>query len=182
MHAGEIQAVFLQATDLVVLHQHVATGEQFADQYLPFGSGEIDGDRAFAAIGAQVVRRLARVVAVRILQIRRAPGAGVVADAGTLDLDHVGAEIGQHLRGPRAGKDARQIKHTNAFQQFHFGHHAAHASGSEGCHATACWKASARAINCSSSPILPTNCMPTGNSPAAIGSGTDNAGLPARLA
>ena len=39
-------------------------------------------------------------------QERRAPAAGVIAGTGLFDLDHVGAEIGQHLGGPGAGQDA----------------------------------------------------------------------------
>ena len=33
---------------------------------------------------------------------------------GPLDLDHLGAEIGQRLAGPGAGQDAREFEHANA--------------------------------------------------------------------
>ena len=74
---------------------------------------EIDRDRALAAIAGVVVggRELAAVGA---LDERRAPAARVVARAGTLDLDHVGAEIGEDLPRPRAGQNARELENTNA--------------------------------------------------------------------
>ena len=41
---------------------------------------------------------------------RRAPAARLVAGAGPLDLDHVGAEVGQHHRRERAGQDPREVE------------------------------------------------------------------------
>ena len=54
------------------------------------------------------------LVAVGALDERRTPSARIVARAGTLDLDYVGAEIGEDLPRPRAGQDARELKNTNA--------------------------------------------------------------------
>src|SRR5690606_937293 len=45
---------------------------------------------------------------------RRPPGPAVVALPRPLHLDHIGAEIGQHLRTPRAGQHARQVQHPDA--------------------------------------------------------------------
>jgi hypothetical protein len=45
---------------------------------------------------------------------RRAPGAGVVSRPLTLDLDHVGAEIGKHLSRPRSGQNAGKFEYTEA--------------------------------------------------------------------
>ncbi len=119
--AGVIQPVLRQPADLVVFHQHLAVRGQRADQRLPLRQGEVDGDRALAAVGAQVVRRLGSVGAVGVLEERRPPAAGVVARPRTLYLDHVGAEIGQHLGGPRPGQDARQVKYAHAVEQVHRG-------------------------------------------------------------
>ena len=47
---------------------------------------------------------------------RRAPATRVVAGALAFHLDHVGAEIGQHLPGPGACQDARQLENTDASQ------------------------------------------------------------------
>ena len=41
---------------------------------------------------------------------RAAPVAGVVAFAGLLDLDNVGAQVGQHLRAPGAGQYPGEVK------------------------------------------------------------------------
>ena len=48
---------------------------------------------------------------------RRPPAAGVVAGALALDLDHVGAEIGQNLPGPRPRQDAGKLKHAQTGQR-----------------------------------------------------------------
>ena len=42
--------------------------------------------------------------------------ARVVAGARALDLDHIGSQVGQHLRAPGAGKHAGQVKHLDAGQ------------------------------------------------------------------
>ena len=82
----------------------------------PSGVSKIDGDRALAAVAGEIVGR-AEPAAVLVLHERRAPAAGVVAGAGPLDLDHLGAEIGQRLPGPGTGQDARQFQHANACER-----------------------------------------------------------------
>ena len=62
---------------------------------------EVEGDRALVAVDAQVVGRDA-------VADRRLPGAGVVA-ARALDLDHLGAEVGQQHRGVGAGQDPGEV-------------------------------------------------------------------------
>ncbi len=52
------------------------------------------------------------------LHERRAPDAGVIAGALALDLDDVGAEIGQQLPGPGSGENAGELKHAQAGQRF----------------------------------------------------------------
>jgi hypothetical protein len=42
------------------------------------------------------------------------PAAGIVASTLALDLNHVGAEIGQHLPGPRAGENPGKFKDAEA--------------------------------------------------------------------
>src|SRR5262249_45343446 len=76
---------------------------------------EIAFDRALAAVG-RVEIGSAKMVAVLALDEGRPPGARIVAGLGTLDLDDVGAEIGEHLPGPRSGQNARQLQHANAGQ------------------------------------------------------------------
>ena len=40
----------------------------------------------------------------------RPPSARIVAGTFALDLDHIGAEIGQYLSGPGPGQDAGKFK------------------------------------------------------------------------
>lgn len=87
---------------------------EFTNQRLPGGLGNVAGDGAFVAVGAQVISRLMRVSALVVLQKRRAPGAGVVTGAGALNLDDVGAQIGQGLGAPGAGEDAGKVENANA--------------------------------------------------------------------
>ncbi len=77
---------------------------------LSVGMREIDRDRQLAAVARQVVRGLAGVATRRILQVRRTPGARVVAAAGPLDLDDGRAEVGEELRAPRSREHAGEVE------------------------------------------------------------------------
>ncbi len=108
-----VEAIGLEPADLEVLQQDVGLGRQFANDALAFRLGEVHRHRLLVAVGRQVVGRLAGVVAFGILEERRAPGAGVVAAAGALDLDHLGAEVGEDLPGPGAGQDTGQVEYAD---------------------------------------------------------------------
>jgi hypothetical protein len=41
----------------------------------------------------------------------------VITDLGTLDLDHIGTEIGEHHGAIGTGHDAREIEHANTGQR-----------------------------------------------------------------
>jgi len=109
-----IQPVALEIADLVILHHHVAGLCELADDVLALGRGDIDGDRLLVAVGAEIERVVVVLLALGIDEIGRAEGARVVAGAGTLDLDHVSAEVGQHLRGQGSGEHPRQIENLDA--------------------------------------------------------------------
>ena len=106
-----------EVAELVVLEQHVATRRELAHHALPGGLREIDGDRLLAPVGAGEVRRLGRLLAARILQPRRAERARVVPLLRTLDLDHLRAEVGEVLPGPRRGEHAREIEDADVGQR-----------------------------------------------------------------
>ena len=52
-----------------------------------------------------------------VLEERRAPRARIVAHAGTLDLDDLGAEVGEELADPGAGEDAAHVEHAYACER-----------------------------------------------------------------
>src|SRR6185436_18212728 len=70
--------------------------------------------RFLVAVGAEVERVVVVRLALRVFQVRRAEGAGVVAAAGAFDLDHLGAEIGQHLRRQGTSKHPCQVENFDA--------------------------------------------------------------------
>src|SRR6185369_764524 len=109
-----VELVAFEIADLVVLHHHVAGLCELADDLLSFRAGDIDGDRFLVAVGAEVERVVVVRLALGVLQVRRAEGAGVVAATGAFDLDHLGAEIGQHLRRQGACKHPRQVENFDA--------------------------------------------------------------------
>src|SRR4029079_470765 len=78
---------------------------------------EIELDRPLAAIGAVEIRGVEMAVAFRRGNEGRPPGAGIVADALALDLDHVGAEIAEDLSGPRARGNTGKLQHTQTGQR-----------------------------------------------------------------
>ncbi|MPM54495.1 hypothetical protein SDC9_101273 [bioreactor metagenome] len=111
-----IQPILRQPAGLEVLHQHVALRRQITHDLLAFGLGDVHRHRLLVAVGAHVIRRLARAFTRLILHERRAPGARVVSGLGALDLDDLGAQIAQRLRGPGAGQHAREIQHLHMLQ------------------------------------------------------------------
>ena len=111
-----VEAELLEAADLEVLEQHVGARRELLDDALALGGLEVELDRALAAIGAVEIGG-AQMAAVGRRHERRAPAAGVVAGALALDLDHVGAEIGQNLAGPRPGQDAGKLENAHTGQR-----------------------------------------------------------------
>ena len=114
-----VEPVFRELADLVVLEHHIGVRGELADDVLALGRADVDRDRALVAVGGQVVGGLGGVLAGFVLEPRRAPGARVVAGAGTLHFDDVGAKIGKVLRAPGAGKYAGQVENTEMAQSAH---------------------------------------------------------------
>src|SRR5262249_30260310 len=98
----------------VILHEDVAALGDVANDLLPLGACDIDGDRLLVAVGAEIEGVVVVRLASRVFQVRRTEGAGIVAASGALDLDHLGAEIGQHLRRQGASKHAREVENLDA--------------------------------------------------------------------
>ena len=114
--AGVIQAVAGHVADLEVLHKHIAVPNQFADQRLAFGLGDVTGHRSLVAVGAQIVGGLRGVLTLGVFQKGGAPSAGVVARAGALDLDDIGPQIGQGLGTPGARQNAGEVENADAVE------------------------------------------------------------------
>ena len=91
--AGIIEPEPVEPAELVILDQDVRFGGKVENDRLPLRARQIDRDRAFAAIGAEIIGALPA-------RERRTPGAGVVAAFRVLDLDHFGAQIGEDLPAP----------------------------------------------------------------------------------
>src|SRR5262249_7230799 len=128
LQVGVAEAVAGHVADLEVLDHGVALGDKAPGQRLAGRLRDVDGDRALVAVGGEVVGALGRVLAVLAAEVGRAPFARVVAGAGPLDLDHVGAEVAEELRAGRTGEDARHVEDAQA------GERAGPAGGGRGGH------------------------------------------------
>ena len=96
------------------LEQHVGLAHE-PQQHLAPGLGlEVDADRALVAVEREEERRAgARLGA---LVARRRP-AHVVAQPRVLDLEHVGAEVGQQPGAEAAGQQPREVEHADAVER-----------------------------------------------------------------
>ena len=104
-----VEAELGEAADLEVLDQHVRARGQLAHDAPALIALEVHLDRALAAVGRMKIGR-ANMVAVGAFDEGRAPAAGIVARALALDLDDVGAEIGEHLSRPRDRPGCGQVR------------------------------------------------------------------------
>ena len=94
-----------------VLDQHVAGLDQALEDLHALLVLAVDGDRALVVVQH---REIEAVHLGDVLQL----AARDVADAGTLDLDHVGAEPGEQLRAGRARLHVREVEDLDAFECF----------------------------------------------------------------
>jgi hypothetical protein len=111
-----IEAVAREIADLEVLHQHVALHRERTREGAPLGPRDVERQRFLSAVAGEVVRGVGRVAALPILQERRPPVASVVALAGTLDLDHLRAQVGEELRGPGPGQHTCEVEDADTVE------------------------------------------------------------------
>ena len=104
-HVGP-EAHLLQRAGAKVLDEHVGRGDEPQQRILGGGVAQVEHERALVARVGLPVQREAGVapVAQRIARRR-------------LDLDHVGAEVGELQRQHVAGDQARQIEHADAVER-----------------------------------------------------------------
>ena len=103
---GRVEAEALAGVGQEVLDHNVRAGRQPLSNAHAVRVLEVDRNGAFVAVHLQEVGALAR-------DERRPPLTAAVAAAGPLDLDHVGAQVGQHHRAVRPGQDLGQVKHPD---------------------------------------------------------------------
>ena len=118
--AGQVvvgEPVLLQAAGLEVLDQHVAMADQPPGQGGALRLGDIQAERALVAVRREEIGAFAGLLAVWAGQERRAPAAGIVAGAGPLDLDHVGAQVAQQLGAAGSRQDAGEIEDPQAVKR-----------------------------------------------------------------
>ena len=79
---------------------HVAAVDEGVEDLAPLRILEVEGDAALASVGAE-----AHV------------GAGPERVVQCVDLDHVGAKVGEHLRSERTGHPEAQVEHADALER-----------------------------------------------------------------
>ena len=114
--ADPLEAQARQVPRQEVLHHHVGGLHEPAHHRGPRRGGEVEADRPAVPVHPEEV---GGVVAVE----GRPPGSGVVPGAGSLDLEHVGAEVGEDPAGVRPGQHPGQVEHPDAGQRAGRGRH-----------------------------------------------------------
>ena len=105
------EAEFGQAPDLEILDQYVRACRELLDDPPPVDAVEIKLDRTLAAVGGVEIGG-PEMGAVTRRDEWGAPAPGIVARAFSLDLDHVGAEIGENLPSPWSRQNAGEFEHA----------------------------------------------------------------------
>lgn len=101
-HRRIIETILLHHASGEIFHHDVGLRDQFARDLARFRLGKIECDAVLAAVEADIRRALAGEISVLI-------SARIVAAIGVLDLDYLGAELGQRLRAGRTRDDPGAI-------------------------------------------------------------------------
>jgi hypothetical protein len=109
--AGEIETDTRQRAHAQVRDQHVGALDQACRDGAAFGVLEIDGDAALAAI-VELERRIDRHVDAGRVQEQSAHRIA----GRRLELDHLGAPVGEDAGGRRSGHPEAQLENSNAFK------------------------------------------------------------------
>ncbi|MCY1371867.1 hypothetical protein D9M69_590350 [compost metagenome] len=105
-----VQPIARQRAGLVVLKHDVGLLGKLAHDALGLGLVQAQGDGALAAVDSEVVTRFLGVLPIGALEERGAPGAGVIAGTGALNLEDVGAQVRQNLGRPRRCQNAAEVQ------------------------------------------------------------------------
>jgi hypothetical protein len=101
------QAHLLERAGAIVLDQHLRRAGEAEQQLAPGVLAQIEAEALLVA----------RVDLPPQRHALRLPVPEVVAAARLLDLDHLGAEVGQHVRQDVARDQARQVQHPHAIER-----------------------------------------------------------------
>ncbi len=99
----------LQLAGPEIFDHHVHLLHQLAHHFLAFGGVQVERDGLFVA-------RLHLPPERRAALVEQAPFAQRIADAGRLDFDHLGTEIGERLGGEGSGDERAEFQDAHAFQ------------------------------------------------------------------
>src|SRR5262249_49542949 len=109
-----VEAELGGGTGQEVLQENVGLFGQTVKQGHALGGSQIEGNGALVAVAGEEVG--AELLVAMERYPGRAPGAGLVAAAGALDLDNLGSEITQNLATQWPGQDARSVEDAQASQ------------------------------------------------------------------
>ena len=110
---GVGEAPCLHLAGLGVFEEDVGAAEQAVEQLPPRTPVEVEGDAALVAVE---VDELGRCLGIRRVVLEGAEGAGRLAFR-RLDLDHVGAKIGEYLPGEGRGDVAPVLDDAHAGEE-----------------------------------------------------------------
>ena len=96
------------------LHQHVGLAHEPQQHLAPLLALEVEADRALVAVEREEQRGAGALLGA--LVARRRP-AHVVAEPRVLDLEHVGAEVGEQARAEAARQQPREVEHADAVER-----------------------------------------------------------------
>jgi hypothetical protein len=107
VQSRRIEPVARERPGQVVLDHDVGRGGRAQDRAAMGGVAEVERGRALVAVRGQVV-------GARPAHERRAPGARLVAEAGPLDLPHVGAQVAEQHGRVGSREHAREVEDAKA--------------------------------------------------------------------
>ena len=96
-----------------VLPDDVGPTDEVVEDLTPGIPGEVERDGLLAAVDREEVRRLA------VGEERRTHDPHRVAAVGVLDLDHLGAHVGEQHRAVRPREHAGEVEHADAREELH---------------------------------------------------------------
>src|SRR3989442_1356627 len=108
--AREIESQLLDDAGAQALDEDVGARDEALEDLEAALALEVEGQALLVAVQRHEQRALAAPVG-------RGPRARVVAAAGTLDLDHVGAHIAERLRAERTGDVLRQVDDDDSVER-----------------------------------------------------------------